>query len=282
MFSSEQPAPSKKRLREEDDEPSATGFSEHRWAKRQIPSLAFRQSPEAKRRTLPNLTTAEVPPLSPSVADITPASSDSEELPTINEPKSFFSPWSSSPTFSNIPSSQHSPCPGSSQSMMDAPIYSDDIDMADSNHLYPGPFQADPTASLSCRIPTPIVSHFSSNIRPIDRTPLLPSYSGVNNMQPPSEPSDRGRRLPSPISEDEISPSLILNGLGEIQMQETHDEPKAPAKKGHTRSKHSFKSWGSGPDSEMVGGKRFVMGFRSDCEKCQKKVPGHFSHIITY
>lgn len=64
---------------------------------------------------------------------------------------------------------------------------------------------------------------------------------------------------------------------------------KPSPKKGHTRSKHSVRAWGGGSSfgSDMVGtgaGPRrgFSMGYRSDCEKCRMKVPGHFSHIITY
>lgn len=62
------------------------------------------------------------------------------------------------------------------------------------------------------------------------------------------------------------------------------DEPKATPKKGHTRSKHSLRNWG-GFGSEIPGvsiRRGFSMGYRSDCEKCRLRVPGHFSHVITY
>jgi hypothetical protein len=68
---------------------------------------------------------------------------------------------------------------------------------------------------------------------------------------------------------------------------------KSPPKKGHARNKHSIRAgWGSSFAGEVgIGGssgglqglrKGFSMGYRSDCEKCRMKVPGHFSHVITY
>lgn len=48
-------------------------------------------------------------------------------------------------------------------------------------------------------------------------------------------------------------------------------------KKGHTRSRHTLSSW----TALQPGMKRsFSIGYRADCEKCQKKVPGHFNHIV--
>jgi hypothetical protein len=61
-------------------------------------------------------------------------------------------------------------------------------------------------------------------------------------------------------------------------------DKETPTKKGHTRSKHSLRNWtGFGGEVGGAGMKRsFSMGYRADCEKCRMKVPGHFSHIITY
>jgi hypothetical protein len=62
------------------------------------------------------------------------------------------------------------------------------------------------------------------------------------------------------------------------------EEPKTALKKGHTRSKYSLRNWGGfGSEIPGVGVKRgFSMGYRSDCEKCRMRVPGHFSHVIIY
>lgn len=55
------------------------------------------------------------------------------------------------------------------------------------------------------------------------------------------------------------------------------EAPAGPTpKKGHTRSRHTLNSWTQVPGMK----KSFSIGFRTDCEKCQQKVPGHFNHII--
>lgn len=76
----------------------------------------------------------------------------------------------------------------------------------------------------------------------------------------------------------------------EVDRPPSQSEPPAeyttPTKKGHQRSKHSVRQWsGYGGDLQSAGqGMRrsFSMGYRADCDKCRLKVPGHFSHIITY
>lgn len=55
------------------------------------------------------------------------------------------------------------------------------------------------------------------------------------------------------------------------------EAPAGPTpKKGHTRSRHTLNSWTQVPGMK----KSFSIGFRTDCEKCRQKVPGHFNHII--
>ncbi|KAK3292392.1 uncharacterized protein B0H64DRAFT_227818 [Chaetomium fimeti] len=48
-------------------------------------------------------------------------------------------------------------------------------------------------------------------------------------------------------------------------------------KKGHTRSKHTVNSW-TALQPGMT--RSFSIGYRTDCERCRNKVPGHFNHII--
>ncbi|KXX72941.1 hypothetical protein MMYC01_210212 [Madurella mycetomatis] len=56
------------------------------------------------------------------------------------------------------------------------------------------------------------------------------------------------------------------------------ESPATPSpKKGHTRSRHTLNSW-TALQPGMT--RSFSIGYRADCEKCQKKVPGHFNHII--
>ena len=117
----------------------------------------------------------------------------------------------------------------------------------------------------------------------------------------------RNRRLPSPISEGEdahagtVSGGMILDGptttlahrlasqasittpgdqkgdpLGEDAGEAGGPTTPSPGRKGHTRSRHTIDSWTWQPGMK----KTFSMGYRTDCEKCRMKVPGHFNHII--
>lgn len=47
-------------------------------------------------------------------------------------------------------------------------------------------------------------------------------------------------------------------------------------RKGHSRSRHTVVAWTQQPGMK----KSFSIGYRSDCEKCRNRVPGHFNHII--
>ncbi|KAK3991497.1 hypothetical protein QBC44DRAFT_236869 [Cladorrhinum sp. PSN332] len=126
----------------------------------------------------------------------------------------------------------------------------------------------------------------------------------------------QNRPFPSPISESskEDSPGMIVNSTPSAQNQGNHlshlthqhpliaglphreatpgadspngdgdgmmevESPGTPSpKRGHTRSRHTVNSW----TTLQPGMKRsFSIGYRSDCEKCRMKVPGHFNHII--
>ncbi|TVY33780.1 hypothetical protein LOCC1_G007085 [Lachnellula occidentalis] len=283
-------ATSRKRAREDDDESTTPGgFSEHR-IKRRIADLPHRQSPSHIRQITPPFTfnTNHTPRLAPPT--ITPADSDSEEKPRDDEPKSFFSPFSSSPacTLSQSgPPSPHVESVESSQSthISDAPFYSDDMEMSDSVHLSPGSFHNEPPMGITGRIPTPIHSSFAPFIR-VEK-PSIHHDVDFADDEAIVDKFRRARRLPSPISEGEMSPSVIVDGLGDMQMEvdgTSQTEKGTPTKKGHTRSKHSLRNWhGSGGDLSVATGvkRSFSMGYRADCEKCRMKVPGHFSHIIT-
>jgi hypothetical protein len=150
--------------------------------------------------------------------------------------------------------------------MEDVAAYSDDLDMT--GMLFPGSFHSDTATSIAGRIPTPIHSHFAHS-----RVNLHITSGSIPEDQ---AMYDNSRRLPSPISEDERSPSILLEGLGDMQVEVEN----ATLKKGHARSKHSLRNW-TGFQPSTGGAKKFSMGYRADCEKCQMKVPGHFSHIIT-
>jgi hypothetical protein len=168
--------------------------------------------------------------------------------------------------------------------MSDTGVYSDDCEMADANHLSPGSFQTDPSTSISNRIPTPI--HTTFRVRDIRAEKAHRHHDPDFADDEALIRTRQGRRLPSPISEGETSPSVIVEGLEDMQMEVEHEmERDTPTKKGHSRSKHSLRDWsGCGSDySKSSGPKRsFSMGYKADCEKCRNKMPGHFSHIVTY
>lgn len=127
----------------------------------------------------------------------------------------------------------------------------------------------------------------------------------------------RNRRLPSPISEGEdaqakmvpdgsatnrlahrLASQVSITTPGELRGDPIGEAPReaerpaetagaaaaattaattpSPGRKGHTRSRHTIDSWTWQPGMK----KTFSMGYRTDCEKCRMKVPGHFNHII--
>ncbi|KAA8576853.1 hypothetical protein EYC84_006899 [Monilinia fructicola] len=300
MFAQQWPSRKREREDKDEDELGTSGFGAHR-NKRHIANLPHRTSPHAKSQITPAFTLNHSTSAPPSV---TPAGSDSEGTP-IAEPTNSYYSWSSSSSSSSSTfvkqthddESMHSQGETAFPSQMpEGPTYSDDFDMIDSSmHLSPGPFQPDLSLTLANRIPTPIHSSFSTCPRP-DK-PLHPTLSEPNlTDEAIIDQFRRGRRLPSPISEGEMSPSVIVEGINDMQMEvessfpspELEKEIPTPHKKGHTRSKHSLRNW-NGSTGDLagnlngVGTKRsFSMGYRADCEKCRNKVPGHFSHIITY
>ena len=257
--------------------------------------MPHRTSPKLTRNVSPTFSFNTHYTSQPAPPTITPADSDSEDTPLAAEPRSFFSPYSSSPTTETVTQSG-SPSPwldnnglfhDSSQStlMSDAPVYSNDLEMTDSIHLSPGPFHNDPSTSITGRIPTPIHSSFAPFIR-AEKASMHHEVDFADD-EAMVDRFRRGRRLPSPISEGETSPSIIVAGFGDMQMEvenSSHHDKETPTKKGHHRSKHSLRNWtGLEMGSPGQGLKRsFSMGYRADCEKCRMKVPGHFSHIITY
>jgi len=251
--------------------------------KRHIANLPHRISPKLTRSASPffgtNYTT-QAPPPPPT---ITPVDSDCEEMSAIIGPKVFSSPYSSPPSNSILSTSTRLGAMNSSQTtqMSDVNVYAEDFEMEDSVHLSPGPFQSDPSLTITGRIPTPIHSQFSASIR--SDKPSRPRFSGIDEGVEDS--FGRNRRLPSPISEGESSPATTTHSFGEISM-DVDLERETPTKKGHSRSKHSIRQWGGygGDNGPTTPGLRrnFTIGYRADCEKCRNRVPGHNAHIVTY
>jgi hypothetical protein len=250
--------------------------------KRRIAALPHRISPKLYRHASPSFPATYTS--HPAPPTITPADSDSEETPTIAASRSTIlvgsSPdhalMTSSPGVSSINTPQ-------SDGMFNTTFESDDFEMADSILLSPGPFHHGASTTISGRVPTPIHSSFAPHIRAEKAFRYSdPDFADDEAM---ADKFCRGRDLPSPISEGAASPSIIADGLSDMQMETMEEiEKNTPTKKGHSRSKHSLRSWaGFGMDVNGSGAgpkKTFSMGYRADCEKCRNKVPGHFSHII--
>ncbi|KOS19852.1 hypothetical protein ESCO_005612 [Escovopsis weberi] len=190
------------------------------------------------------------------------------------------------------------------------------------------------------RVPTPMQPTFAAQVRGqhcewAGPGPALSNRNGVVNLGHHSsgfsndqyvpravsnatewQASHNHRRLPSPITEDDLSPEQAIgslammldegnnmamiapevlalaaphrtmdhpNAMMDIESSPTHhmdverDSPSpGSAKKGHVRSKHTIDSWTWQPGMK----KSFSIGYRADCEKCRLKVPGHFNHIV--
>lgn len=167
------------------------------------------------------------------------------------------------------------------------------------------------------RIPTPIQPRFADQVRgqQWSNSNAMAGRRGIVNMghqqtgianqpcvQCDMEPGQdwqslqNNRRLPSPISESDDcmahSPGNTAtlqamehpNAMMDVEVQrplasdDGEAEPESPNshRKGHTRNHHTVNTWTWQPGMK----RSFSIGYRSDCEKCRDKVPGHFNHII--
>jgi len=92
---------------------------------------------------------------------------------------------------------------------------------------------------------------------------------------------DRSRRMPSPISEDEDIPdtptALTESRLSRLSVsqEDQMDMELSPTALAPPPTPRTRKRSGA-----LTGQGRYIMGFRADCEKCQQRVPGHFSHFV--
>lgn len=114
-------------------------------------------------------------------------------------------------------------------------------------------------------------------------------HSVQNNRRIPSPISEcedggnaqeaRQGSLPSPSSFDAMShpnANMVVDHHHHAQGEEADSPGPSPERRGHARSKHTINSWTWQPGMK----KSFSIGYRSDCEKCRLKVPGHFNHIV--
>lgn len=164
------------------------------------------------------------------------------------------------------------------------------------------------------RIPTPIYGHFTSTdvnmdtseaalnsfIHPTARFQLRHNHNVLSPMMSEDGESEadwwRRRRLPSPAespiisqpmdTDDLTSPGIMdalsFDNIRAHNSEMDHDKNDSPplscssnGSKGHAMFERR-----SDPGQDTPRKGKLVMGFRADCEKCQKRVPGHYSHIV--
>lgn len=90
------------------------------------------------------------------------------------------------------------------------------------------------------------------------------------------------RRLPSPANSDDngrdMSPSTELENFGQMGIQlegaQQDNEGKWRVPSGSRNLGHVANGLGSEARPKMS------MGFRADCDKCVRRVPGHYMHIM--
>ncbi|KFY40569.1 hypothetical protein V495_05374 [Pseudogymnoascus sp. VKM F-4514 (FW-929)] len=293
MYSATNISNTRKRGRQEDDDATLHGFSEHRRIikardnsrRSSIASEFISQNQITSSLAIRPLTNSPPRPRSnamsqPRGAEITPNGSDSEDRPNIGwvnpyhtsppAPHVYDQALAREPSLSGWHNSPHAASQGfQGQDSMDI-----DEDMDDGPQLLQ-PSHIDPSISHAGRIPTPITGHFSSHIRTGNRG--LPIEEATSRLK-------YDRRLPSPISEDESSHKIQARFMADTQMDMEMQTPRKDVPKRYGASKLGVRNMGhvSTGMGDVFGSnaKRLSMGYKSDCEKCQQRVPGHYMHLV--
>ncbi|CAF3492521.1 unnamed protein product [Fusarium graminearum] len=115
--------------------------------------------------------------------------------------------------------------------------------------------------AMVCQPVTPITVHFDSGIN----GNMSPGMAHPNVRVEPSPPHDVEHHM---MDAEPLYPTQTADGEGDPT---THSP-----RRGHIRSRHTVNNWTWQPGMK----KSFSIGYRSDCDKCRDKVPGHFNHII--
>ncbi|PYI10555.1 hypothetical protein BO78DRAFT_204408 [Aspergillus sclerotiicarbonarius CBS 121057] len=98
-----------------------------------------------------------------------------------------------------------------------------------------------------------------------------------------------GQRLPSPVSDDEDAMAVSSKDSASDADMTYLSQPASPPPwdPGTTAdlqpsmglADHAVRGNSPNPASKKMA---FSMGYRADCDKCRRKVPGHYSHIIRH
>jgi len=96
----------------------------------------------------------------------------------------------------------------------------------------------------------------------------------------------RDHAMPSPITEGDIDPTAALltgSQLARLSMSgngsdhDTMDTDESPATETPTTPRK-----GRARSGAFTEKRKYVVGYREDCEKCRHRVPGHYSHFLPH
>ena len=142
------------------------------------------------------------------------------------------------------------------------------------------------------RLPTPIYGHFNDSDINMDMNGAggRPFTLLSPLIREEEEPSWwRGHRLPSPVDtfDELMTPASQADGImGGLyghtagSNDASRNETPFPAL---SNPGHSILEWQSENfrgELDPPRSRRLTMGFRADCDKCVRRVPGHYSHIV--
>ena len=139
-------------------------------------------------------------------------------------------------------------------------------------------------AGPSSRVPTPIVRDL---VRPRLglQTLYSPTSSSVNRRSGYNPHSsgvgNTGDRLPSPVDEDEPHTPTTAAGsqlslLTVSDMEVDAEPPEPPPDIVMVRKQRQR----SGAFISTPEARKLSMGYREDCDKCRRRVPGHMNHFL--
>ncbi|KFZ02313.1 hypothetical protein V500_00309 [Pseudogymnoascus sp. VKM F-4518 (FW-2643)] len=294
MYSATNIANTRKRSRQEDDDATLHGFSEHRriikardnTKRSSIASEFISQNHITSSLAIRPLTNSPPRPRSnamsqPRGAEITPNGSDSEDRPSIGWANQCHTSPPAPHIYGQVLSQEasvsgwHNSLQAASQGLEGQDSMDIDEDMDDSPQLSQ-PSHIDSSIRHAGRIPTPITGHFSSHVRTSNRG--IPIEEATSRLK-------YDRRLPSPISEDESSHKTQSSFMADTQMDIETQTPRIDGLKKYGLSKLGVRNLGHVPtgmgDGLGSNAKKLSMGYKSDCEKCQQRVPGHYMHLVT-
>lgn len=130
-----------------------------------------------------------------------------------------------------------------------------------------------PTSIETDRMPTPITEGFDGHFLtstptswhqfPSLRTNLSPMFEQETWISP--------EILPSPIENDNNDSMMIIEQTNDLRVSDNDEGGVSPSNRITTTRTI---------DREQPRTARLHMGFLSGCDKCIRKVPGHYSHIL--